>query len=539
MPPTKLISKSRYLHGLQCHKLLWYDFNAYDQIPKPSAAQQAIFDQGNLVGELARSLYPGGIEVQAKYFEIDKCVEETKKALAEGVPLFEAGFKHGGAFGRVDVLVPVKVQKQSRNGAKDAKSAKKRSSVIDEEMLWDIVEVKSSTDVKDVNLHDVSLQRYVIEGSGLKVRKCFVCHIDSTYVRRGDVDPRALLKMVDVTEKVAGLMRGVEKRLESMKSVVGSRKMVEVPIGPHCSDPYDCPLTEVCWRFLPEDSVFTLTRIGDKGFELLERGVLGLKDIGNSDDFNEKHRIQLEAFRTRKPFADRKAIAEFLERLEYPVHYLDFETFQTAVPVYDGVRPYQQVPFQFSLHIVRTPGGKPEHHSYLAEGDVDPRPEILRLLKHLLGTKGSIVAYNAAFEKGRLGEIVESSRNSVVMEKASRNDATTAKAAKDDEKWLEMIGRRFVDLLQPFREFAYYHPSQRGSASMKAVLGPLTGKGYDDLAIADGGTASEAYLRVTFGDKSKVRSEKEKIRRQLETYCGRDTEGMIWMVEALRNLIGG
>lgn len=334
-------------------------------------------------------------------------------------------------------------------------------------------------------------------------------------------------------------MKGVEKNLEEMKAVVRRRSTVDVKIGPHCSDPYDCPLTEVCWKFLPKDNVFTLTRIGDKGFELIERGVLGLKDIHRPEDFNEKHQIQLEAFRTKKPHADPKAIAAFLERLEYPLYYLDFETFQTAVPMYDGVRPYQQVPFQFSLHIVRAPGEKPEHHGYLAEGDVDPRPEILRLLKHLLGTKGSVVAYNAAFEKARLNEMVEWLQAPATMRSRARRDAEAAKDAEEFVKWNGRIQERFIDLLQPFREFAYYHPSQRGSASMKSVLEPLTGKGYDDLEIADGGTASQEYMRVTFGEQSKVKSEKEKIRGQLEAYCGRDTEGMIWMVEALEKLKKG
>jgi hypothetical protein len=254
---------------------------------------------------------------------------------------------------------------------------------------------------------------------------------------------------------------------------------------------------------------------------MLDEGIVHLKDIPGEADLNEKHRIQVQSYRTKRAHIEPESIRKFLSQLNYPLYYLDFETFMTAVPMYDGVRPYEQIPFQFSLHIVREPGAKPEHHGYLAEGDVDPRPEILRLLKHLLGTKGSIVAYNAGFEKARLREMLES---------VNRHDAMGM------ERWYDGIDERFVDLLQPFREFAYYHPSQRGSESMKAVLGPLTGRDYADLEIADGGLASLEYLRVTFGEPSNAKGEKEKVRRQLEEYCGRDTEGMIWIVEALSRI---
>ena len=195
--------------------------------------------------------------------------------------------------------------------------------------------------------------------------------------------------------------------------------------------------------------------------------------------------------------------------------YLDFETFGTAIPLFDGVRPYQQVPFQFSLHIVRAPGAKPEHIMFLAEGRHDPRPEFLLKLRDAIGRTGPIVAFNAGFELARLRECCE--------------------ALLDFSTWLREVEGRFVDLLTPFRSFHFYDPSQGGSASMKAVLPALTGKGYEALAIQEGGAASREFLRVTFGGV--VDAERLRVRRELQAYCGQDTEGMVWITDCLRGMI--
>ncbi len=218
--------------------------------------------------------------------------------------------------------------------------------------------------------------------------------------------------------------------------------------------------------------------------------------------------------RTGQPHLDKPRLQTFLAQLACPVSYLDFETFGTAIPLFDELWPYQQVPFQFSLHVVRSPGAKPEHHQFLADGRVDPRPEFMRSLRAVLPDAGSIVIYNAAFEMRRLEECSE--------------------LLAEHRPWLGKLRKRVIDLLVPFRGFHYYHSSQAGSASMKAVLPALTGKGYGHLAIREGDTASREYLRVTFGEVSEA--ERQRVRRQLEEYCGLDTAGMLQIVDALQRL---
>jgi hypothetical protein len=484
------LSKSKFLGGLQCHKLLWHAYNAKHLIPEPNASQQAIFDQGHEVGALAKRLFADGIEVGEGITDLDDTLRLTQEAIRLRKPLFEAAFSAEGGYCRVDILRP----------------APNRA--------WDIIEVKSTTSLKDVHLDDLAFQAWVLTNAGLKVRACFLCHIDPDFVRRGAVDPKKFFVLEDVSTQVSGMSRTVEDKLGDMFKTIRLAAHPDIAIGPHCDDPYSCPLHDHCWSFLPEQSVLDLYRGTKKGFGLLERGTTHLRDIPDGFKLTANQVVQRQAAITGQAHVSPQAISEFLDRLQHPLHFLDFETFGTAIPLCDGLRPYQQVPFQFSLHIVRKPGSEPEHHMFLAEGRGDPRPAFMLRLRETIGTKGSVVAYNAEFEKGRMQECCE--------------------AMPNFSPWLAQVEGRIVDLLEPFRSFHYYHPAQGGSASMKAVLPVLTGKGYGHLAIQEGDTASREFLRVTFGNVPE--DERRRVRKQLEQYCGQDTEGMIWIVDALTDL---
>jgi len=503
------LSKSKYLNGLQCRKLIWCLYNAKDKVPAYGAATQAIFDQGHEIGHLAKSLFPGGLEIEGEPWDYNGLLDRTGQALRKKIPLYEAAFGYGNAFARTDILNPV------GDGA------------------WDLIEVKSSTEVKPVHIDDLTLQKYVVEGSGLRVRKCILMHINNAYVRAGAVEVDKLFTQADVTAKVIEKSACVEPNLAKLVKVIRQKKVPDIKIGPRCDDPYGCILKEICWAFLPENSPLTLSGFSkEKAFTLIHQGILKISDVPETVALNEKQVIQLEAVRTGCRHVDPGAIRAFLKTLVYPISFLDFETFMTAIPLYDGVRPYQQVPFQFSLHIVSasatsattrsslttestgSPGAGPSHHSYLSDGRSDPSPMILELLRERLGDSGSIVCYYAAFERGVLNRAVE--------------------ATPEYHQWWTAAQTRLVDLLGPFRAFAFYHPEQSGSASLKAVLPALTGEGYDSLDIADGETASREYLRVTFGDADA--EERARVRGQLEDYCSLDTMGMIRIVEALKSI---
>jgi hypothetical protein len=311
------------------------------------------------------------------------------------------------------------------------------------------------------------------------------------------------------------LSREVGEQLDALQRIIGAKAHPEIQIGPHCDDPYTCPLHERCWSFLPEASVFTLYRGGKKSFALLKQGIQHLEKIPADFALTDNQSIQRAALLAGKPHIDRPALAAFLGQLEYPVSFLDFETIGTAIPLFDDSRPFQQIPFQFSLHILRSKNAKPEHHSFLAVGPADPRPEFMRQLRDALPEAGSVVTYNASFETARLKEGCE--------------------LLPEFKPWLRKVTPRIVDLLLPFRGFRYYHPQQNGSASMKAVLPALTGKGYENLAIQEGGAASREFLRVTHGQVTDA--ERRRVRQHLEEYCALDTLGMVKIVNGLQHLL--
>jgi len=314
------ISKSKYLWGLQCPRLLWTAYNQKDLIPEPDAAQQAVFDQGHEVGQLAKQLYPDGIEIGEGVLDLEETVRLTDQAMNLRRPLFEAAFKAHGGYCRVDILVPRRTYE------------------------WDIVEVKSTTSVKEVHLHDLAFQAWVLTSAGNRIQRCSILHINPDFVRCGPIDPKQFFIRQDLKEQVFERTRSIDDQLAEMFQVIRQQAHPDVKIGPHCDDPYTCPLHDHCWAFLPENNVLTLYRGTKKGLLLLERGITDLQDIPADVPLTDSQEIQVQAAKTGKPHIDRPAIRTFLSQLEYPLSFLDFETFGTAIPLFDGLSPYQQVP---------------------------------------------------------------------------------------------------------------------------------------------------------------------------------------------------
>src|SRR3989344_4556898 len=304
----KLLTKSKYINGLQCPRLLWISVNAKDRLPEVDEAKQKLFDEGHIVGEYAKKLFPEGTDIPDEDFS--KNLEETKKLLKENKPLFEPAFLVDRIYSRADILEPTK------DG-------------------WNIVEVKSSTEVKDVNIQDVAFQKYVYEKAGMKINKCFLLHINNQYVRQGEINPSELFVKEDISTNVVEEIRLVPERVKEMLDIIDSKEPV-IKISDSCSKPYECPLKEEGWSFLPkENSVFDLYRGGKKSWELFEKRILAIKDIPDSFELGDKQQIQLECEKTGKVHINEKEIKEFLDKLKYPLYFLDFETYQTAIPLYD------------------------------------------------------------------------------------------------------------------------------------------------------------------------------------------------------------
>jgi hypothetical protein len=485
-----LLTKSNYLLGLQCPKLLWVAKNDKERIPEPDFAAKHKFEAGDIIGVLATKVFPGGVDLAGLGFKEN--IDATKEAVEKRQTIYEAGFMVDNLFSRGDILLPVG------------------------EDEWDIIEVKSATQVKDVNIHDVSFQKYTYEKAGLKIRNCILMHINNQYIKDGEIEPEELFVQAEINDKVEEYRKGIEERIKDFMEIIESKEEPKVKIGIHCSDPYDCSLIDECWKDVPEGSVFEFFRMFKKKcFELHDGGTVCLNEVPEGIKLNDKQQIQRRLAFDGGKHIDKPAIKNFLGNLKYPIYYLDFETINPAIPKFDGMKPYQRIPFQFSLHIQKEEGGECEHISFLADGTSDPRPKFMQALKDNLGSKGSILVYNQGFEKGVMNE--------------------SAILLPEFREWYdENILPRIKDLWDVFKDFFYYDPKQKGSTSIKYVLPVLSDLKYDDLDIKNGILASLEYERVTYGDVEE--SERLKVREALEKYCELDTWAEVEIVKGLREI---
>lgn len=491
----KGLSKSRYVSGLQCHKRLWLESNRPKEKAPTPPDRQRIFDEGHAVGELARTCFPGGRLIQADHLHSQDALKETQDLLLSGVDtIFEAAFIFDGVFAQLDVLVRVP-------GEKD---------------LWDFHEVKSTLSFKDKHLDDVAIQKYILEGAGLKVRRAYLMHLNRDYVRQGDIEPMKMFVSDDVTEQVNENLKAVPAAVRRLKAALSKEAVPDVAIGPHCAKPHPCPFEEQCWKDIPAYSVFDLCGRSDGKVALLrEKGILLIKDIPDEFELDDTQRLQVRVEKTQEPEIDRERLTKMLAELRYPLHYLDFETVSTRIPPYDGLRPQQRIPFQASIHIQTEPGGPIKHEEFLGDGKGDPRRSLANFLLKTVAPQGSVVVYSGTFEGSCLAEL--------------------ARDFPDMAPCLRGIRARIWDLLIPFSRHAYVHPAFQGSASIKATLPALFPEmGYERLGIKEGTAASLAYLEVMEGRASSERA--AQIKKDLLEYCGQDTLGMVKLLDYLKKI---
>ena len=491
---TKRISKSQFMMGLQCLKRLWLYNYRRDLMPPVEPEQQQVFDQGHAVGALARGYFPGGVLVDADYKHIPEAIKRTAELVSDGTKvILEGAFVFGNVLVRCDIL------KRNSDGS------------------WNLIEAKGSTALKDEHLQDVAIQRYVLEGSGLRIKKARLMRIDNTFVKSGPIDPRKLFALEDITKETAAIMAGIGQELERFMEVLASAEAPETGIGRHCSDPYACEFRGHCWKGIPEHSIYDITRLSwEKKNMLKAMGILLFRNVPDSFDLSDGQKLALKVEKTGEVLLNKKKIAKFLKKIKYPLYHIDFETVMPAIPLYDGARPYQQLPFQVSLHVQAGAGAKPRHFEYLGDGKSDPRPGLISFMLKHIGPEGTLLAYNASFEAKRIEELAR--------DFPERGAALSA-----------LIGR-FEDLMQPFLERAYVHPACHGRFSLKKVLPALIpDMTYAGLAVANGGDAQLAYHDLLSGRLPPA--EAEQLRKDLKIYCGQDTLAMVKIIEHLIGIV--
>lgn len=488
------LSKSTYVRGLQCPKSLYLYKHHYDWQDEDSGFQESIFSTGKSVGEFARGLFPGGVDLTPEHINdrpvFSHSIKRTSEEISKGTQvLYEAAFVGDEVLAAVDILV--------RDGKK-----------------WKIYEVKSGGKVSDTYTQDASLQYYVLTKAGVPISDVSIVIINKEYVRKGKIDIKKLFTIESVLAQAKDSFNDIGKNIRSLKKIIGEKAIPDIPIGPHCSNPYSCSFSGHCWKNVPDYSVFNISRIGEKGWDLFSKGMVKLDDIPEDYNLNSKQWLEVQCYKSKKSHIEKEEIEKFIDSLKYPLYYFDFETFMPAVPIFENTSPYQTIPFQYSLHRQDKKDGKLSHSEYLGDGKTDPRESLIIQFLSETDSDGDILMYTP-YERRILNELSEAFPKYV--------------------KQLKNRIDRLKDMSTPFGQKHYYTFKMKGSYSIKAVYPALVPKGesYKNLDIADGGSASQAYEGLHYETDPAII---QKIRKDLLAYCHLDTLAMVRVMEVLKNV---
>jgi hypothetical protein len=516
MERNNIISNSAYLIYRQCPKYLWHYTNDRGNIPEPDLRARFNFKASHFTGSLAKKCFPEGIEVNREK-DAEHGNLKTLELMELRRPLFGAGLlcknacffndKFYSMHARADILFPAEnglpgfsrrlsepgfLQRsvcpaEGTAGLPDEVTGS-NTTVLKETAdpgtdCWDIIEVKITTGIKKVNIYEIAFQKYCFGAAGINIRNCYVMNINSGYILKGEINPLELFEITEITASIEKLNLNIQKDLQNIAEIISSDYPPHVNPGKFCSKPFNCPLKKKCWESISSKSILFLYSINHKMIKKLkESDIWSITDIPlNFSGINEKQQLQIEHTKNGTKYIDKEAIADFLKQVCYPVFFLDFETFASPIPLIENTRPYQSIPFQFSLHILRKPKGPLEHYCFLSDGRSDPRPALLVNLRDWFGFaksqksfKGTVIVYDESFERSIL-------RDLVVFD--------TGHAG-----WIFKVSGRIVDLYHPFKNFYYYNSIQKGSASVKKVLPALTEKSYNEMAISNGDVAAISFL---------------------------------------------
>ena len=556
----KRLSKSRYTAFSQCPKNLWL------KVYKPEEAtidggMEARFAQGNEVGDLAMGLFGDFKEVTAHQedgsLDLQKMIDLTKQYMDEGVEnICEASFSCEGSYCAVDIL------HKEKGG-------------------WAIYEVKSTSfpefNGQEAKLEkyapDIAYQRWVLEQCGVNVTGTYLVCLNSGYVRHGALDVKELFVINDMKEMVENEYLKVQARVGQAMKIINSEQEPDMDLSECCMMPYKCAFWDYCKQkhHVPTPSVFDVYGgLGRGGFtfkkklDCYHQGLIAFEDL-RSTDIGPIQNMQIEAALTGREFINLEGIRKFLNKLSYPLYFLDFETIQDAVPQYDGAKVYAQITFQYSLHIkVResvstfVDTGKLKytktanyitHREFLAPNDgSDPRRPLAEQLCRDIPMDACTLAYNKMFECGRIREL--------------------AALYPDLAPHLLNIADHIIDLIEPFRAGDYYVPAMGGSFSIKSVLPALFPDDPEldyhnlDERCQNGGDAMTIFPRLQQMEQSlpkqgvqnqdgllvmadslmslreqiRIREEIAASRKALLDYCKLDTWAMVKVWQKLKEV---
>ena len=487
------LSKSRYVTGLQCPKILWMNEHMPEQFDE-SVRDEVLLEVGNAVGDLAMGYYGDYVEVEFDEHGFQAMAERTRELLDAGERVIcEATFIYEDNFCMADILR------------------------VDDDGVH-IVEVKATNSLKDYHQDDASYQLWVIEQCGLKVKSVGLMYLNGNYRRKGDIDLHELFVVEDITEEARYRAQSVPMNIQQIVKKADVDDEPIVRMGRHCKNPHPCGYQEWCKREFPRPCVFDINSIwmsvaADMAYD---DGIVTFEDVlENGVLLNPRQSVQVACeVNGADEYVDREAVRSFLDRLRFPLYFLDFETFREAIPPFDGCWPYEQIPSQYSLHVLDEPGGTLSHYEFLAPEGSDPRRAVAEHLCADIPMGACSIAFNMSFERTRIREMAE--------------------LFPDLAAHLEDINAGMVDLIEPFKTGSYYRRAMGKSNSIKAVLPALFPDDpeldYRALeGVHNGGEAMNAYANLT----KLPEEERAVVREQLLRYCELDTLAMVRIYEKL------
>lgn len=484
----KLLSKTKLMRGYRCAKSIYLTIHEPELESPITPDLQALFDQGNSVGRKAREYFPGGTLIANKPWDFYGAITKTRELMAAGVQtIYEAAFEYLGCYARIDIL------QYSQTSQK-----------------WNIYEVKSSTKVKPEHYDDTGLQAWILANNGLPIEKIHLMHLNPE-CRHPNLDN--LFRQVDVTQEIREQYLSIRPKLHEIFTILQQSEIPEADLGAHCLSPTECGFKAHCWKqnAIPDFSILNLPNMHTRKWDLFQQGIIDIHDT-RLDELNELQQRIVACHQSGDRYINQSAIQSALNDWKFPLVFLDFETINPAIPRYDNCKPYEQVPFQFSVHQMKSLHGEIAHYEFLYETLDDPRPALISALLNACGNEGSIVAYFSQFEIARIHELAEFSPS--------------------HSKALEQLIARMVDPLTIIRE-CVYDVGFAGSFSLKRVAPTLLGseQSYDGMLVGNGQDAQRAYEEFTSQSISFER--KKELRNAMLEYCKKDTYVMVELVKWL------
>ncbi len=482
---SKIITKGRYMNFLRCAKRLWLEEYQPDLVAPPDDAALRRMRLGQDVDRTARDRFLGGVLIPYEP-QPAEMVSRTRDALDAGANvLFQATFAAEDLLCRSDIL-------------------------LRRDQSWHLIEVKAGLSVKEEHLPDVAFQYYVLRQAGMPVSQVSIMHINGQ-CRYPDLED--LFVLADVTEQAVSMTGRITEDIAAMREVNSQPRAPQIDVGRHCQRPDRCPLYDHCWQLVPGLTIYDIPRLGgQRELRLRAMGILSLADVPADFALTENQRTFTSRINQRLVQIDYEPLRGELAGLEFPLHFLDFETIEYPVPIYAGCRPYQNVPFQYSCHILHENGAL-EHREFLHLDGTDPRQTLVTSLLNDIGERGHIVVYYASFERSRLLELAEA-------------------FPAHSERLLHIIGRLW-DQYELIKR-SYHHYGFGKSNSLKSVLPVIVPElSYEHLIVQNGSQAQAAWEQmITCEDQL----EREFLMNELRRYCGLDTLAMVRIHEALAML---